>query len=394
MLACPNCRAELKTKATPHGRMYPCEACGGTSVALAVLRTRFEKDTFLNRLYTSARQAGRGKGRPCPHCGGKMSLVGFSRKKGEEPTVLDVCPPCQFIWFDAHELDELAKMIPPRLPRNEELSPKARQAAAMLEVQRQQEAGTPDLPDEAARGPAHRWQYLPALLGMPVEIDTPSVQRKPLVTWSLAVAMAMIMVLLMVVPGGLEDAIRRWGFVPSDWMREGGLTLLTSFFLHAGIIHLVSNLYFLVIFGDNVEENLGPLGFLGLLLAAHLVGMLVHAAYDPRADMPCVGASAGISGVIAYYALLFPRARLGFLWILPWYLWIYRPLLWLRVRAIWALVLYVLLQSLIAWQQVLGESNISALAHLGGLSVGLAAGLFGRIAQRNQAELKTPYFRK
>ena len=83
--------------------------------------------------------------------------------------------------------------------------------------------------------------------------------------------------------------------------------------------------------------------------------------------MPLVGASAGISGVIAYYAITFPQVRLGFLWRFYFY---FR---WFRIPAWAALILFVLVQLLGVWLQTRGFSNVSALGHLGGLAVGVAA---------------------
>lgn len=379
MLRCPHCKSQLETISTPHGRRFDCRACGGKSVGLAVLRNQYDKDGLLGRLYQAARQGGRGAGRPCPHCGTRMRLVGLTQAGRNEPVVLDICVACQFLWLDAEELDQLGQALPPPRPeRKKELTPQAREAMAMLALRQDQAAIESE---EAARGPDSLWQWLPALLGMPVEVEAPPLRRRPVLTWSLSLSMALLFLWLLAA-GQLEAAISRWGFVPARWSREGGLTLLTSFFLHAGLLHVVGNLYFFVVFGDNVEDSMGRLGFLSLLGCAHLVGMLVHAAYDPRGDIPCVGASAGISGVIACYALLYPRARLAFLFRLTRY---WGPLGWIRIPAVWALVLYILLQAVGAWKQIGGLSHVSALAHLGGLAVGLTVGGAARIVQRRES---------
>jgi len=148
--------------------------------------------------------------------------------------------------------------------------------------------------------------------------------------------------------------------------------LLTSFLLHGGILHLVSNMYFLLVFGDNVEDALGKAGYLGLIVAAALVGDLLHVIFDPRPQIPVVGASGGISGVILYYALKFPRAALGILLRILFY---FR---WVSLPAYVYVGFWVLLQILGAFQQVAGVTNVSALAHLGGASVGAAAWLLTR----------------
>jgi len=152
--------------------------------------------------------------------------------------------------------------------------------------------------------------------------------------------------------------------VPSLADRMGGVTLLTSFFLHGGLFHLLSNLYFLIVFGAQVEDYLGRRRYLLLLLSATLAGSLSHVALDPHSNIPIVGASGGIAGIVVFYGLQFPRVRLLILtvWLL------FFPL---RLRAGIFLLLWFLLQVLGAWQQIHGFSNTSFLAHLGGTAVGL-----------------------
>jgi membrane associated rhomboid family serine protease len=109
-----------------------------------------------------------------------------------------------------------------------------------------------------------------------------------------------------------------------------------------------------------------------LLIVATFVGDVTHMMADPRSDVPSIGASGGISGVIVYYALQFPRARLGFLFRFYYrFSWIYFP-------AYVALIFWALLQLFQLFMQLAGASSISALAHLGGAAVGLGAWLLWR----------------
>ncbi len=167
-------------------------------------------------------------------------------------------------------------------------------------------------------------------------------------------------------------------FIPTEWYRVGGATLIASFFLHAGVWHLVGNTYFLVVFGDNVEDQLGWKRFAFLLLVAHIAGVAAHGLIDPRSSVPLIGASAGISGVIAYYAVAFPKARLGVLFFF---------LFWLRLPAYAWLVLWGLFQLLTAHAQLAGTTNVSALGHLGGAAVGFVAALVVRRRRREALDL-------
>jgi membrane associated rhomboid family serine protease len=91
----------------------------------------------------------------------------------------------------------------------------------------------------------------------------------------------------------------------------GGIeTFLTSMFLHGGWLHLIGNMWFLWIFGDNVEGYLGHLRFLLFYLFCGLAAGLIHVAFNLSSTLPTVGASGAIAGVLGAYLLLFPRARI------------------------------------------------------------------------------------
>jgi membrane associated rhomboid family serine protease len=164
---------------------------------------------------------------------------------------------------------------------------------------------------------------------------------------------------------GLGNAIQQFGLIPAEAWRYGGLTFLTSFFLHGGIIHLASNLYFLVVFGEHVEDYLGRWRWLLLVLLSAIAGDFLHAMVDPHTMTPCIGASGGISGLIAFYALKFPHARLGILFR---YYYVFR---WIQFPAWLAFVLWLSLQGWGAYEQIAGFSDVSAMAHLGGTAVGV-----------------------
>jgi membrane associated rhomboid family serine protease len=87
------------------------------------------------------------------------------------------------------------------------------------------------------------------------------------------------------------------------------LTLLTCIFLHGGWMHMLGNMWFLHIFGDNVEDRLGHIGYLVFYLAAGLAASLVHLLSDPSSTIPTVGASGAIAGVMGGYFVLYPHAR-------------------------------------------------------------------------------------
>ena len=133
--------------------------------------------------------------------------------------------------------------------------------------------------------------------------------RRPVVTW------ALIAVLVSVWLYQFTDAtvIERFGVVPSALTRDGGWReysrLLTSIFVHAGWLHLLGNVWFLHVFGDNVEDTLGRGPFLAFFLASGVAAAATQIAINPGSPLPMVGASGAIAGILGAYLVLHPRAR-------------------------------------------------------------------------------------
>jgi membrane associated rhomboid family serine protease len=114
----------------------------------------------------------------------------------------------------------------------------------------------------------------------------------------------------------LQVFFLQWGLVPARLMAGDGYeTLVTSMFLHGGIMHLLGNMLFLWIYGDNLEDEMGHLPFLLFYLAAGLAAAGLQAAADLNSQIPMVGASGAIAGVMGGYLLLFPKAKVDVLFI-------------------------------------------------------------------------------
>ena len=142
------------------------------------------------------------------------------------------------------------------------------------------------------------------------------------------------------------------------------VTLITYQFLHASWMHLISNMLFLWVFADNIEDAFGYFAFVLFYLLCGIAGALAHVLMSPASTAPLIGASAAVSGVIGAYMLLYPRARV---WIL---LFFRIPL---RISAIWVLGGWFLLQifSVLTTDQS-AEVEVAWWAHIGGFVAGLA----------------------
>ncbi len=363
--ACPHCRANLEPHRTVAGLVWVCQACQGRAVTLPVLRNLIEPPA-VNQLWGQLLAGGVESRHPCPVCLRPMRALLHS---GMDATLeLDACRSCHLVWFDVHELCRLPRKPPPEKPPELKLPPELREKIALAKIEEIRRRAVDE--DWTENLPQEPWKAAAALFGMPVEQDS-SVSSTPWVTWT--VATLCVVAFTLSLQAGLENSVKDWGFIPAQSGRHAGLTWLTSLFLHGGWAHLLGNMYFLLVFGDNVEECLGRVRHVTLLLIAALAGTLAHAWLDPRPDVPVVGASAAISGVIVYYALRFPHAKVGFLFRLGfWFQWIALP-------AFGLLIVWLLLQVFLAAQQLTGDGQISALAHLGGALTGLAFWIARRV---------------
>jgi membrane associated rhomboid family serine protease len=146
-----------------------------------------------------------------------------------------------------------------------------------------------------------------------------------------------------------------------------GLTLITYQFLHGDIIHLASNMIFLWVFGDNVEDAMGHLKFLVFYLLCGIAAGLTHAWMMPTSQLPLIGASGAVAGVIAAYLLLHPRVLV---WVLAF------RIIPLKISAAWVLGFWVLTQfAMVLVQQA---DQVAWWAHIGGMAAGAILILFMR----------------
>ncbi|MDW8290616.1 MAG: rhomboid family intramembrane serine protease [Armatimonadota bacterium] len=358
-MLCPRCQEPLTRYRAQAGLVWQCQRCGGRAVALSVLRKAVEPG-LVRSLWVAATQGGVPSPLPCPSCRLPMKQA---PSVAHVPAAIDVCERCQFVWTDAGELELMPPAPPEAKPQEPELPPEAKEALALAKVEALSERArrlrhpADDIPDNA-------FQAALAILGLPVEEEN-FLQRLPWATWLTAFTVVAISLMAFV---DMERALRQLALIPAEWWRYGGLTLFTSFFVHGSLFHLVTNLYFLVVFGDNVEDFLGHGRFVVLLVLATLGGDALHILLEPRSDVPCIGASGGISGLVAFYALCFPHARFimayrgGFFSLSAW-----------QLALLWAVI-----QVIGAFQQVAGVTDFSALAHLGGAATGAVCWLLWR----------------
>lgn len=197
--------------------------------------------------------------------------------------------------------------------------------------------------------------------------------RAPLVTYAIIVACATCYALLALAGSpSTEIAVAAgFGMIPSVLFGTahlppelaqvpGWATLVTNIFIHAGVAHLLGNMLFLWVFGDNVEDAMGHLRFVLFFLICGASGSLAHAAANANAEQPLIGASGAIAGVISAYVILHPRVRI---WGMAFK---FVPLL---IPAYWAIAAWFGLQVMQAWLGL--ENAVGWWAHIGGFLAGI-----------------------
>ena len=210
---------------------------------------------------------------------------------------------------------------------------------------------------------------------IPLHDENPlRVIRLQLVTGALIAINVLVFLLFGGVAGeqALMAAVTGYGVVPSellDFTRTASpalnpvaepVTLLTYMFFHAGWLHLLSNMAFLWVFGDNVEDAFGHVAYLLFYLICGIAGAAAHVAMFPDSHAPLVGASAAVSGVLASYFLLYPKARILVLaYVIP-----------VRLPAWIVLGAWILLQFSGLFSPSTDAQMVAWWAHIGGFAAG------------------------
>jgi membrane associated rhomboid family serine protease len=210
---------------------------------------------------------------------------------------------------------------------------------------------------------------------IPISDDNP-VRGPAFVTWAIIALCVLAYLWERSLGGDMNAALFVLGFVPANFFANQAintadvavppsLTILTSMFLHGGILHLAGNMLYLWIFGNNVEDALGHFRYLLFYLVSGIAAALTMGAIDPHSTVPMIGASGAISGVLAGYVLFFPRARVTV--IVPLGI-IFYPF---TITAVWVVGFWFVLQLISAGLSNTHEPGTAWWAHVGGFAAGL-----------------------
>lgn len=164
---------------------------------------------------------------------------------------------------------------------------------------------------------------------IPLKDENPT-YRFPVITVIFIALNILIFFYQILSPQGLQHYVYKLGAIPYEITHFKTLplsprifppfSLITSMFLHGGLFHLFGNMLYLWIFGNNIEDFLGPFRFVLFYLLSGLGASLTHIIFNPNSQTPMIGASGAIAGVLGAYLILYPTARvlsLVFIWIIP-----------------------------------------------------------------------------
>jgi membrane associated rhomboid family serine protease len=221
---------------------------------------------------------------------------------------------------------------------------------------------------------------------LPIGDDNRDRERWPIVTAAfVAVNIAVFLYQISLdasSPYALVEFIHRWAVIPREFQVGEDLpptisvpywsTLVTSMFLHGGWGHLLGNMLYLWIFGDNVEDRLGRVAFVVFYVTTGIVGSLAQIAIDPGSRIPTIGASGAISGVLGAYLMMFPRkeVRVLFLYFI------------VRVPAVVVIGLWAVMQFMSGFGSLGARTTetggVAYMAHIGGFVAGVVGALIWR----------------
>lgn len=209
---------------------------------------------------------------------------------------------------------------------------------------------------------------------LPIGDDNSARRITPIVTYAL-IAINILFFLVELSAG--EDFIRQWSVIPRELLANPVgefITVFTAMFMHAGWLHLGSNMLYLWIFGDNVEDQLGHAKFLIFYLLCGIAATYAQVLVNPNSNIPNLGASGAIAGVLGAYLIMFPGGRVRVMLgrgIIP-------------MPAIVVIGFWALLQVFSSFGAVSNEGGVAYMAHVGGFVAGMVLGLLFGGLQRSQ----------
>lgn len=209
---------------------------------------------------------------------------------------------------------------------------------------------------------------------MPLGDDNSERKTVPIITYGCII---MNVLFFLAELGGGEQFVTQWAFIPERFTTHplaDSPTLFTSMFMHAGWFHLATNMLYLWIFGDNVEDHLGKIKYILLYLLSGIAAIFAQYSFYPHSTVPNIGASGAIAGVLGAYLLFFPKQRVTVLlgqsiMLMP----------ALVVIGMWFFLQLISGAGVLFSTQDTGSGGVAYMAHIGGFLAGITVAVLFRL---------------
>jgi membrane associated rhomboid family serine protease/Zn-finger nucleic acid-binding protein len=369
-MLCPACKKQIHPRRTGGVVVDICTHCGGIwfdkeeirEVASILKQSSEIPPLSLESLKNRRKNTGQSRGIYCPRCS-DVELKPFNYAS-DSGILLDRCPNCGGIWADQGEIEGIASFLKSG-SRLEEIG------KGYLNSLRERQFWA-DLKEASSTMTTNGffWMFMPKVI-LPVGDENPR-QHFPWATISLILINLVVFACQIIFVSHPQAFLYKYGAVPANIMSGKNIhALFSSIFIHMGFLHIIGNMFFLWVFGDNVEDVFGPVKFLILYFICGIAGDIIFAFTHSGITLPVVGASAAISGLMGAYLVMFPKARMRLFFV---YRIIYIP-------AALYLVVWFLLQVLYSGvDMAFNTSNIGWFAHIGGFLTGMFFAFFAKKA--------------
>ena len=229
---------------------------------------------------------------------------------------------------------------------------------------------------------------------IPLKDDNPTSSR-PIVTYFL-IGLCVVVFLMQLGSQSYRTLILSYGLIPSVLMGHDQLpmdlyavpaymTIFSSMFMHGGWMHLIMNMLFIWVFADNIEDNLGSRNFIIFYILCGIGAAMTHVLMDTHSQIPMIGASGAISGVLGAYIINYPKARI--LVLIPFFF-----IFIIKIRALYVLGYWFVLQFINSYTMSSQEGGVAYAAHIGGFVCGMVLILFfNKKVRRKTKIIKGPW---
>jgi len=322
---CPVCHTILQNRKFETQSVDLCPDCGGVWLDKGEFREVVHNLISNNKVdYLSTKELFNRKVIPidknnqpikrCPKCGLDMKVFNYAYNSN---VFLDRCASCGGLWADKNEIEAVARIIRGNPTMDKYAGALVGMTAEIEESKRATEEVTSlsnDLMSKVENpvAPVAAWPLLPLLL----KDDLPT-EKFSKVTFGLIVVNILIFIVQLVLVAAKDESyFRLFGVVPFlGFSIDRWYSFFTSMFVHGGWLHVLGNMFYLWLFGNNIEDEIGSIKFVFFYLLCGILGGILFCLIHPSLNEPGIGASGAISGVLGAYLILFPKADLTVSWL-------------------------------------------------------------------------------